>query len=55
MSASQATRATFIKSAIAFARKYNFDGIDIDWEYPQIEDKANHAALIKVGKNDEDI
>jgi chitinase len=34
MAANPATRATFVKSTVAFLRRHRLDGIDIDWEYP---------------------
>ena len=34
MAENESTRKIFIKSCIDFIEKYNFDGIDIDWEYP---------------------
>ena len=54
MASTQANRAKFISSAIAFAHKYSFDGIDIDWEYPAVasqggqpRDTENFSLLIK--------
>jgi chitinase len=34
MAASPETRARFVDTSVAFLRRYGFDGIDIDWEYP---------------------
>ena len=51
-----ASRTKFAASAVAFIRKYGFDGVDIDWEYPgggglpsnvsRPEDKQNFTSLL---------
>ncbi|KAL5774860.1 hypothetical protein ACOSP7_012417 [Xanthoceras sorbifolium] len=42
------TRSAFIKSAIQVARKYSFDGLDLDWEFPNTaQDMSNLALLFK--------
>jgi len=51
-----ATRTKFAASAMAFIRKYGFEGVDIDWEYPgggglpsnvsRPEDKQNFTSLL---------
>lgn len=29
------SRSNFIRQALEFIEKYNFDGLDLDWEYPK--------------------
>jgi len=46
-------RHRFVKQSISFIRKYNFDGLDLDWEYPtqrggHPKDKENFVLLVKV-------
>lgn len=33
-------RATFARTSVEILKKYGFDGIDVDWEYPQNPDEA---------------
>ena len=51
-----ASRAAFVDSVVAFLRKYQLDGLDIDWEYPGMvgngnrfrpEDGANFTELLR--------
>lgn len=42
MSATAPGREVFANSCVAFLKKYSFDGIDIDWEYPTSAQGAIH-------------
>ncbi|MFN0222953.1 MULTISPECIES: glycosyl hydrolase family 18 protein [Paenibacillus] len=57
VAADPAARAAFAKSAVDFLRKYQFDGVDLDWEYPgggglagnasSPADKQNYTLLLR--------
>lgn len=53
---SKKKRETFAKSAVEFCKKYGFDGVDIDWEFPVeggnnikhiTSDKENYTKLLQ--------
>ncbi|GBM66518.1 putative chitinase 2 [Araneus ventricosus] len=53
MAADPNARATLVRSVVDFCLKYDFDGLDMDWEYPanrggDPRDKQNFVTLLKV-------
>lgn len=60
MAATAGRRALFVRSVMDFLRKYDLDGLDVDWEYPgepgsghayKRQDKQNYTALLKELRN----
>ncbi|GAB7348914.1 hypothetical protein MBLNU459_g7603t2 [Dothideomycetes sp. NU459] len=54
MASSAGNRQKFISGLISFMNTYGFDGVDLDWEYPQADDrggqsgdKENYVSLVK--------
>ncbi|XP_014472435.1 PREDICTED: chitinase-3-like protein 1 [Dinoponera quadriceps] len=53
VAANPTTREKFVKNSVEFVKKYNFDGFDFDWEYPnqrggKPEDVNNFSILLKM-------
>ncbi|XP_030753416.1 acidic mammalian chitinase-like [Sitophilus oryzae] len=40
-------RTTLIQNGYDLVKKYNYDGIDIDWEYPSSKDKDNFMVFLQ--------
>jgi chitinase len=40
MAKSEANQDKFFDSLITFMKKWNLDGVDVDWEYPVAEDRG---------------
>jgi chitinase len=47
IAATSATRQKFAASCVQTMKKYDFDGIDIDWEYPGYTDRTNFTLLMQ--------
>lgn len=52
MASEPESRARFVQSVLDFLKKYNFDGLDLDWEYPGARggysyDKQNFVKLLR--------
>lgn len=52
VAANPAGRAKFAENAILLVKNYNFDGLDIAWQFPQsLEDMSNYIILLRLVKS----
>lgn len=47
LAADTTKQAAFFKSLVSFLTTYNFDGVDLDWEYPGADDRGGTSADYK--------
>lgn len=45
IAASAELRANLIASCLEYFETYGFNGLDIDWEYPEAKDKVNNRPI----------
>lgn len=45
---SEKNRVAFVNSSLSFMKQWKLDGLDIDWEYPDVQDRENFTQIIKV-------
>lgn len=46
LSASNKSRENFARQAVEFCKKYDFDGMDVDWEFPKNEEEGRNFFLL---------
>jgi chitinase len=46
MAQTDADRTTFVDSVVDLLKKYDFDGVMIDWQYPKEHDMENYVKLM---------
>ena len=46
MAANPTARAKFVEGVVKAMKEVQFNGVDIDWEYPQKADAANFISLL---------
>ncbi len=51
MASDSASRATFVKNVVNLLAKYEFDGVDLDWEYPTFRQGGLLTQLVKDLRN----
>lgn len=46
IAADDSVRLTFIRNIVAMVKRFDFDGVDMDWEYPRVKGAADYERFI---------